>query len=47
MRIEVAAIDTGGHFTDEVYNYVREGNKVRNDKQIKRYKAKLRQRCNF
>jgi len=28
MRIEVAAIDTGGHFTDEVYNYVRERTKL-------------------
>jgi len=28
MRIEVAAIDTGGHFTNEVYNYVRERTKL-------------------
>lgn len=28
MRIEVAAIDTGGHFTDEVYRYVRERAKL-------------------
>jgi len=28
MRIEIAAIDTGGHFTDEVYNYVRERSKL-------------------
>ncbi len=28
MRIEVAAIDTGGHFTNEVYSYVRERAKL-------------------